>query len=159
MNPNKRPSAIILAIGVFCLTVMLGIGGPAAVALWEQSSSATMTVRAAVTSPTVACTTLGSNDAVRLTITGVSNPTTVSVAVKLPTEQNYGAGVAGLAVLNSAVDITPATLVLAKPTIANNDVVPLRIAITQANLNVVTTEYSYVRIYSNRTKIQCQATL
>lgn len=159
MNPDKHPSAVILAIGVFCLTVMLGIGGPAAVALWEQSSSTTMTVRAAVTTPAVTCTTLGSNDGVRLTITGVSSPTTVSVAAKLPTEQNYGAGVAGLAVLNSAVDITPATLVLAKPTIANNDVVSLRIAVTQANMNVVTIEYSYVRIFSNRTKIHCQATL
>ncbi|MEC3850833.1 hypothetical protein [Paenarthrobacter ureafaciens] len=159
MNPNKHPSAVILAIGVFCLTVMLGIGGPAAVGLWEQSSSATMTVRAAVTTPTVTCTTLGANNAVELTITGVSNPTTVSVAVKLPTEQNYGAGVAGLAVLNSTVDITPATLVLAKPPLANNDVVTLRIAITQANLSVVTLEYSYVKLFSQRTKVQCQATL
>lgn len=159
MNPNKRPSAIILAIGVFCLTVMLGIGGPAAVGLWEQSSSATMTVRAAVTTPTATCTTLGSNDSVRLTITGVSNPVTVSVAAKLPTEQNYGLGVAGLAVLNSTVDITPATLLLAKPTLANNDVVTLRIAITQANLSVVTLEYSYVKLFSQRTKVQCQATL
>lgn len=159
MSPNKRPSAIIVAIGVFCMTVMLGIGGPAAVGLWEQSSSASMTVRAAVTTPTVTCVSLGSNNAVRLTISGVSNPTTVSVSAKLPTEQNYGSGVAGLAVLNSAVDITPATLLLSKPTLANNDVVTLRIAVTQANLNVVTTEYSYVKLFSQRTKVQCQATL
>ena len=118
-----------------------------------------MTVRTAVTSPTVTCTNLESNDSIRLTISGVSNPMTVSVAVKLPTEQNYGAGVAGQAVLNSSVDITPATLVLAKPTLVSNDVVSLRIAVTQTNLNVVTTEYSYIRIYSSRSKLHCQATL
>lgn len=39
------------AIGAFVLTVMLGLGGSAASALWQQSATATMTVTAAANWP------------------------------------------------------------------------------------------------------------
>lgn len=48
MRKHIRPQTGIVAIGVFCMTVLTGIGGTSAYALWQQSSVATMTVRAAV---------------------------------------------------------------------------------------------------------------
>ena len=39
------------AVGAFILTVLLGFGGPAASALWQQSATATMTVTAAASWP------------------------------------------------------------------------------------------------------------
>ncbi|SDW02451.1 hypothetical protein SAMN04487917_102428 [Arthrobacter sp. yr096] len=38
MNSSVRPSPGLMVIIVFCMTVLLGIGGTAAFALWEQSS-------------------------------------------------------------------------------------------------------------------------
>ncbi|MGP0223377.1 MULTISPECIES: hypothetical protein [unclassified Paenarthrobacter] len=36
MDGGARPSAALMAVIVFCLAVLLGIGGTAAFALWEQ---------------------------------------------------------------------------------------------------------------------------
>ncbi|MCT9868630.1 hypothetical protein [Paenarthrobacter aurescens] len=38
MNSGARPSPGLMVTIVFCMTVLLGIGGTAAFALWEQSS-------------------------------------------------------------------------------------------------------------------------
>jgi hypothetical protein len=38
MNGGVRPSVGLMVIIVFCLTVLLGIGGSSAYALWEQGS-------------------------------------------------------------------------------------------------------------------------
>ncbi|MDR6685659.1 Tfp pilus assembly protein PilX [Arthrobacter sp. 1088] len=38
MNGDVRPSAGLMVIIVLCLTVLLGIGGTSAYALWEQGS-------------------------------------------------------------------------------------------------------------------------
>ena len=43
---RNLPGAAV-AVGAFVLTVMLGLGGTAASALWQQSATATMTVTAA----------------------------------------------------------------------------------------------------------------
>jgi hypothetical protein len=40
MNGGVRPSAGLVVIIVLCLTVLLGIGGTSAYALWEQGSHA-----------------------------------------------------------------------------------------------------------------------
>lgn len=40
MNDGVRPSAGLMVIIVLCLTVLLGIGGTSAYALWEQGSHA-----------------------------------------------------------------------------------------------------------------------
>ncbi|MCU1518196.1 MAG: hypothetical protein JWQ75_2917 [Pseudarthrobacter sp.] len=50
----KRPGRVpglIPAIGAFVLTVLLGVGGASASALWQQSATATMTVTADGTWP------------------------------------------------------------------------------------------------------------
>lgn len=51
----KVPGAM-LALFAFLLTVLLGIGGTSAVALWQQSASATMAVSAAATWSTLSIT-------------------------------------------------------------------------------------------------------
>ncbi|UXM92797.1 hypothetical protein [Paenarthrobacter sp. JL.01a] len=38
MDSGARPSPGLMVIIVFCMTVLLGIGGTAAYALWEQGS-------------------------------------------------------------------------------------------------------------------------
>ncbi|HKU34677.1 MAG TPA: hypothetical protein VJP90_03930 [Paenarthrobacter sp.] len=40
MESSVRPSPGLMVIIVFCLTVLLGIGGTSAFALWEQSAHA-----------------------------------------------------------------------------------------------------------------------
>lgn len=40
MDGSIRPSTGLMVIIVFCMTVLLGIGGTSAFALWEQSSHA-----------------------------------------------------------------------------------------------------------------------
>lgn len=40
MDGGVRPSPGLMVIIVFCLTVLLGIGGTSAFALWEQSAHA-----------------------------------------------------------------------------------------------------------------------
>lgn len=40
MNGGVRPSLGLMVIIVLCLTVLLGIGGTSAYALWEQGSHA-----------------------------------------------------------------------------------------------------------------------
>ncbi|MFE4541425.1 hypothetical protein [Arthrobacter sp. NPDC056727] len=78
----KVPGAM-LALFAFMLTVLLGIGGTSAVALWQQSASATMSVSAAASWPGsgmgLQCAS-GPGDSVTLTITNAPSPTSVSVA-------------------------------------------------------------------------------
>lgn len=46
MKKPSRVPGLLPAIGAFVLTVLLGVGGTAASALWQQSATATMTVTA-----------------------------------------------------------------------------------------------------------------
>ena len=69
----KVPGAM-LALFAFMLTVLLGIGGTPAVALWQQSATANLTVSAADWLPiSVACTegSNNSNRSLTLTVTTV----------------------------------------------------------------------------------------
>jgi hypothetical protein len=78
----KMPGGM-LALFAFMLTVLLGIGGTSAVALWQQSASATMAVSAAASWPgsdmALQCA-AGPGDSVTLTIANAPSLTSVSVA-------------------------------------------------------------------------------
>lgn len=78
----KVPGAM-LALFAFMLTVLLGIGGTAAVALWQQSATATVSVSAAASWPGsgmgLQCASVP-GDSVTLTITNAPSPTAVTVA-------------------------------------------------------------------------------
>ncbi|GAA3275485.1 hypothetical protein [Paenarthrobacter aurescens] len=52
MDNGARPSPGLMLLIVVCMTVLLGIGGSAAFALWQQSSQSTVTDRSLNSAPT-----------------------------------------------------------------------------------------------------------
>jgi len=52
MDSGARPSPALLLLIVVCMTVLLGIGGSAAFALWQQSSHATVSDQSINSAPT-----------------------------------------------------------------------------------------------------------
>ncbi|MCP1412817.1 hypothetical protein [Paenarthrobacter sp. A20] len=51
MNSSARPAPGLMVIIVFCMTVLLGIGGTAAFALWEQSTRPAATDQSVTSAP------------------------------------------------------------------------------------------------------------
>ncbi|WP_187329926.1 hypothetical protein [Arthrobacter sp. Rue61a] len=51
MESGARPSPGLMLIIVVCMTVLLGIGGSAAFALWQQSSQASVTDQSVNSAP------------------------------------------------------------------------------------------------------------
>ncbi|OFI37625.1 hypothetical protein BIU82_07020 [Arthrobacter sp. SW1] len=168
MTKNSRPSAGIIALGVFCMTVLTGIGGTSAVALWEQRSTATMTVRAATSVPvpsptptpipsnqpaglTLLCTDPG-NNTVGIGITGAGSPAGLSIAAKV-VGGSYGASFP-LAPTATHVDLTPLSPVLLTAGAANRNVV---IKVTAVSASGTTTfgEYDHLKITGAGTKLNC----
>ena len=100
------PGAAV-AVGAFVLTVLLGIGGASASALWQQSATTTMTVTAsgpwpAPAFPKPVCTPGdNANKSVQLSYSGFSEaPTRLSLSA---------AGTNGIYGVTSAVQGTPGT--------------------------------------------------
>ncbi|MET1088879.1 MAG: hypothetical protein ABWY04_17460 [Arthrobacter sp.] len=78
-----------LAVGAFVLTVLLGLGGAPASALWQQSATATMTVSAASTWPGPSfqahCSGFGSPyRSVRITASLPQNARSVTISASRP---------------------------------------------------------------------------
>ncbi|WP_255771630.1 hypothetical protein [Pseudarthrobacter sulfonivorans] len=73
-----------LAVGAFVLTVLLGVGGTAASALWQQSATATMSVTANGTWPgqLICSSALNSDKYVNLAYTLSGAPTGLALAAK-----------------------------------------------------------------------------
>ncbi|UKA53447.1 hypothetical protein LFT45_17220 [Arthrobacter sp. FW305-BF8] len=83
-----------MAVCVFVLTVMLGLGGTAASALWQQSAKATMTVTAAATWPAPAfsgfvCSNDSNKTTATLRATGTRAPASLTYSA-LQTNGTYG---------------------------------------------------------------------
>jgi hypothetical protein len=93
MKPQAKIPGAMLALFAFVLTVLLGIGGAAAVALWQQSATATMSVSAASSWPShaisVTCVTVTANNSVNLTVTG--DPRSSSSIASRISGGSYGA--------------------------------------------------------------------
>lgn len=104
-TPARLPAAA-LATGAFCLTFLLGIGGASAIALWQQSSTATMTVKAGTWVPSVMVTcTNGSAGTVLLAIAPSESPVSLSYNVR-KVGQAYTAGENSLAPSTTALTIS-----------------------------------------------------
>lgn len=88
--PARLPGAA-LAVGAFCLTFLLGIGSASAIALWQQSSTATMTVKSGTWAPSVAvtCANVQGSATVNLTITPSETAASLSYSAK-KVGQSYG---------------------------------------------------------------------
>jgi hypothetical protein len=93
-TPSRIPG-LLPAIGAFVLTVLLGAGGTAASALWQQSATATMTVTADGTWPgQLICSRVDSADKfVDLAYAFSGTPTALALSVK-KADGTYGAGTA-----------------------------------------------------------------
>lgn len=155
------------AVGAFVLTVLLGLGGASASALWQQSATATMTVRAAAAWPGPALTSLTcTNDAPEKVATlKVTVPATATVSyAALQSNGSYGPSYAGLP---SLLALTPGNIVLtsntnpllASPVLRENPAGPLTVRVTATYLDQTA---AYLDIVLNNStangKIICPAT-
>lgn len=121
-----------LALGAFVLTVLLGIGGASASALWQQSATATMTVTASGTWPTAGfsnftCTNDSPQKVATLTAAGSRAPTTLTYAA-LQANGTYGPS------YNESVSLgttsTIALTITSQIVLANRTTTPLTIRVT-----------------------------
>lgn len=85
MKSFARVPGAAMAVGAFVLTVLLGIGGTSASALWQQSATATMTVTAngAWPGPAIAsltCTNSNADKTATLTVTPSAAPAAITYA-------------------------------------------------------------------------------
>jgi hypothetical protein len=145
MKPQAKIPGAMLALFAFVLTVLLGIGGAAAVALWQQSSTATMTVSAGYNwGPliTLACTNSVNQKTATLTVSAPQTPTTLTMAARRadgtygPTAVEYPAG----------TGTGPITLTELSPiVVANAGASPLtvRVTATFADLEKSTAEWTF----------------
>ncbi|KRE50516.1 hypothetical protein ASG92_09630 [Arthrobacter sp. Soil736] len=143
MKPQAKIPGAMLALFAFVLTVLLGIGGAAAVALWQQSATATMTVSAGTNwGPliTLACTNSVNEKTATLTVSAAQTPTTLTMAARRadgtygPTEYPAGTGTG------------PITLTELSPiVVANAGATPLtvRVTATFADLEKSIAEWSF----------------
>ncbi|MFP3463072.1 hypothetical protein R5O87_19745 [Arthrobacter globiformis] len=88
-TPNAVQARVpggMLALFAFILTVLLGIGGTSAVALWQQSATATMSVSAAANwgppTITLACTPSSNEKTATLTASSAQAPTVLTIAAR-----------------------------------------------------------------------------
>ena len=83
---QARVPGVMLALFAFMLTVLLGIGGTAALALWQQSATATMSVSAAANwgpaAITLACTPSTNEKTATLAVSSTQTPTLLTVAAR-----------------------------------------------------------------------------
>lgn len=103
MKRFARVPGAVLAIGAFVLTVLLGVGGVSASALWQQSATATMTVTANGAWPgpalgSLTCTNSSSDKTATLTVTATAAPATITYAA-LQADGTYGTSYTGPTIL------------------------------------------------------------
>ena len=85
MKTFARVPGAALAVGAFVLTVLLGVGGASASALWQQSATATMAVTANGAWPgpslgSLACTNDAPEKVATIKVTATAAPATITYA-------------------------------------------------------------------------------
>ncbi len=121
-----------LAVGAFVLTVLLGVGGASASALWQQSATATMTVTASGTWPVTpfsqfTCTNDSPQKVATLAAAGSRAPTALTYAA-LQANGTYGPSYTESVVLGttSTVSLTITSQIV----LANRTTTPLTVRVT-----------------------------
>lgn len=151
-----------LAAGAFILTVLLGIGGASASALWQQSATATMTVTASGAWPNqfsgFTCTNDNPRQTATLSAVGTTALTTLTYAA-LQSNGTYGPS------YNESVSLgTTSTITLtinSQIVLANRTTTPLTIRVTATYANQVqTTASATVSLEqgNNSNKVTCLST-
>jgi hypothetical protein len=156
MRAHPRIPGARLAFGAFLLTVLLGAGGTSAVALWQQSATAEITVSAAASWPgpviTLTCAD-APNDSVKLTVTSSATPTQISIASRLMSG-TYG-GEYNVSPVSMSVVIS-ATSYGIPETLGANKNVPIAIRVTATfEGGSSSAEMAGFKITGNNTRIAC----
>jgi hypothetical protein len=84
MRKFRNLPGAALAVGAFVLTLMLGFGGAAASALWQQSATVAMTVTWPAQALTVGCTNDSPQKVATLTVTSPSSVSTLTYSALQP---------------------------------------------------------------------------
>jgi hypothetical protein len=155
MNTPARLPGTALAIGAFCLTLLLGLGTASAFGLWQQSSTATMTIKAGSWLPTVAigCTNGLGQGSVVLSITTSEPPSSLSINAK-KSGTAYGSAETTLDAGTKTVTLTPSSPSYISATGTGNRNVAVRVTAGFA-IASATAEWTTIRIFSGGTKIAC----
>ncbi len=103
MKSFARVPGAALAVGAFVLTVLLGVGGVSASALWQQSATATMTATANSAWPgpalgSISCTNSNSDKTATLTVKATAAPATITYGA-LQANGTYGTSYTGPTIL------------------------------------------------------------
>jgi hypothetical protein len=160
MKSQAKIPGAMLALFAFVLTVLLGIGGAAAVALWQQSATATMSVSAASSwqSVSVTCATMAANNSVNLTVTG--DPRTSSSIASRLSGGSYGAETSlGTQSGTFTFELTTSTYGMAATLngAPQNPHVDVRIQVTFPDLTTGSVELLQLPVTGNNKKISCPA--
>ncbi|MFF1881401.1 hypothetical protein ACFVVC_08060 [Pseudarthrobacter sp. NPDC058196] len=125
-----------LAVGAFVLTVLLGVGGGTASALWQQSATATMAVTASGTWPNqfagFTCTNDNPRQTATLSAVGSTAPTALSYAALQP-NGTYGPAYTESVSLGTTSTVT--LTITSQIVVANRTTTPLTIRVTATYAN------------------------
>ncbi|MBT2515260.1 hypothetical protein [Arthrobacter sp. ISL-30] len=154
MNKPARLPGTALAIGAFCLTLLLGLGTASAFGLWQQSSDATIAVKAGTWVPTVSisCANGHSQGSVVLTITTSEAPQSLTINAK-KNGSSYGPAETDLGAASTTVTVTPLTPYIVT-TGTGNRTVTIRVTGGFAT-PTATAEWPNIRIFSAGSRIAC----
>ncbi|WP_314196405.1 hypothetical protein [uncultured Arthrobacter sp.] len=153
---QARVPGAMLALFAFMLTVLLGIGGTAAVALWQQSATATMSVSAAANwgppTITLACTPSTNEKTATLSVSSTQTPTLLSIARQIN-------GTYSPLAIEYLADLNAQTFTLTETSpivIANAGANPMtvRVTATFSDGQKATTEWT-LGIVSSGGKVKC----
>ena len=154
---QARVPGAMLAVFAFMLTVLLGIGGTAAVALWQQSATATMSVSAATNwgppTITLACTPSTNEKTATLAVTSAQTPTLLTIAARQANGTYSPLAIEYLADLNAqAFTLTETSLIV----VANAGASPMtvRVTATFSDGQKATAEWT-LGIVTNGGKVKC----
>ena len=149
-----------LAAGAFLLTVLLGVGGGPAAALWQQSATATMAVTASGTWPShqfsgFTCTNDTPQKVATLRAVGATAPTMLTYAA-LQSNGTYGPSYTESVSLGTTSTVTLTTT--SQVVVANTTTTPLTIRVTATYADQSQTTASATVSPAQGSKLVCQST-
>jgi hypothetical protein len=149
-----------LATGAFVLTVLLGVGGGPAAALWQQSATATMAVTASGTWPAhqfsgFTCTNDNPQKVATLSAVGATAPTSLTYAA-LQSNGTYGPAYTESVSLGTTSTVT--LTIASQIVVANRTATPLTILVTATYADQSQTTASATVSLAQGNKLVCHST-
>lgn len=163
MKTFARIPGAALAVGAFVLTVLLGVGGVSASALWQQSATATMTATANGAWPgpalgSLTCTNDAPEKIATIKVTATAAPATITYAA-VQANGTLGTSYAGPTILlpgTGNIVLTGSPVAQMSQILKDNPAGPLTIRVTATYLDTTaaSTEITLTNSLSNG-KIIC----